>query len=213
MVKTAEKLLAPLRKGHSWPDVMVLSWRLSTISPSSPAPRFDGPLDAPPMLDCCWRWAAAASIDHPGLAPDDGVFGAAAEFRQTAPPWLVWRSDREQTARNRATPTASALEPLIQQVVQALGGTFGATPVSEDAAYERAQQIETLNAKLSAPTLQVANSFQIIAQNTEDSSKISPKALASLLGVPAQGLPQRLEQAVADIEANTFLGSKTFTTF
>jgi hypothetical protein len=80
----AQRLLDGLDSSVSIPDVMACRWKIARDR--------TGVLAAPPMLDCCWQWAAAHSATAPDAVPDTVSFRGASRGSVMAAPWLAWRA-------------------------------------------------------------------------------------------------------------------------
>jgi hypothetical protein len=80
----ANRLLGGLdQKVSAIPDVIACRWKLGDRK---------GVLVAPPMLDCCWKWAAVHSATASDTVPDTASFRGASLGSVAAAPWLAWRA-------------------------------------------------------------------------------------------------------------------------
>lgn len=180
-------LLDSLPSGE-WPDSTSMSWRLAQLA-RLPAL---GQLQAPPMLDCSWRWASACSIDLPGALPEGGTFEAAARARESAAPWLVWRASADRLKSPQNEPELD-LDRALQAVAAQLPSTTPTEPIADPVAWSQVFH------SLSPDTRQTANAVQVLAKGPDDA--VDPRALASLLGAPASALTERLVSAADELAA------------
>jgi hypothetical protein len=104
-------------------DALAACWRLRNLNPTKFENAGWGALpsriEAPPMLECAWRWAIEESITRPAAVRSTAIIAAAARSAGGSRPWLCWHL---AAAKAKFTPTpasAGDLKSLVKSVAEA----------------------------------------------------------------------------------------------
>jgi hypothetical protein len=161
------------------PDLQCIHWRLGVGQSASE--HDDATLQAPPMLDTCWRWASAHSFDKAiGVEGNAGLV-AASRNTQSSAPWLVWNADAGDKPAE-----AKMSEPLdLWNSVEQLVRTANSKYASADPQGSSVGAGAPLIANLSNATVEILNAAATVVEtvNSADPDLLT-RRLAFLTGTP-----------------------------
>lgn len=191
----AELLLEEL--DESCPDVMCIRWRMSMLDGSRG--ESGTPLDQPPMLDICWRWAAAYSVFAPWMIADTPAMQAAAQVTTPSPPWLVWKNRLERKEeRPTTTPGDQELADRISQLAEIVIQRMASQNERRWLAPGPGNEI----LQLSPLTVELANAAVSAVPETSQYGQIDTQYLVEKVafetGTPAADLSLQLDQAIQE---------------
>lgn len=170
------------------PDAMCIRWKLQ------PGSALDEPLDFPPMLDACWRWAAEHSVLQPSAISQRPMLAAAARVTDPTPPWLVWLSGAKTVRRPASTDgsqAASTVAFLTRQIVDLVR-----VRASASMSHARERKI----ASLSPATVEYANAAMSVLSGADvpDEPEIA-RRIAYSTGTPSLELASQLGDALEEL--------------
>jgi len=188
----AEELMTGLAGSLSIPDVIACGWQLGHDRAE--------PLTTPPMLVCCWEWAAKHSAFVPAVVPDTPSFRAASRGRVAMSPWLAWRASAAKEvvfigSDTSPTPPTEGRDPLpglstsIQRLLAATRKSHGPH------ANEMLKSISPQQRGL------IAASLKIDPGAGKEIDQATLSKLAGDLLMPAAQLNENLRRASLEIES------------
>jgi hypothetical protein len=189
-------LSAPLPPGD-WPDFEIMGWRLAMLRDPPEEPQYAFRLRSPPMLDCCWRWASAYSVDHPDRLPVGGVFEAAATARLPAGPWLVWRSSATHGDAPEGSPEPTELQRSLEQLARELTSTRSGRPGAASYPFQPTRQFL---ADLTQRSQALAAAVMGFEARDDVTTSAGLRQIALALGTPAQTLERQVTEAIEEVQ-------------
>jgi hypothetical protein len=196
-------LLDALSPHAQWTDARCVAWRLGIPGLSEAS---NAPLNIPPMLECCWRWAAAYSVqrpDHP--IADPYALGAAKRADPSHAPWLVWAANPSPEEIKIEERSSEKLREGITHLAMGLGRVATSGWDTIKAAKTR---METAAGSpsiglggLSVDTRQLAETLLGTGQASswENPTPQLLEQFASSTGTPLHELVPKIELAVAEV--------------
>lgn len=194
---TARKSACKLGMFGSWPDVQCLLWRLEGCDPGSAR---TSTILAPPALEICWRWAAAASTAHAGstvIASEVAVEAKTAD--PNGNPWFVLRTASRGRRPEQSGMKEAELQANLQAVSELLGrATVISRPPSPGEPLPRASlDLESLSPESESVAKAMLSSGGALVWSKGEPAML--KHLAASLAAPASSLGTSLRTAEREI--------------
>jgi len=170
-------------------DALAASWRLEHISPQSFGSdewsKLPSRIEAPPMMDCSWRWAIEESIARPDAVRGTSVMAATSRSAGGSLPWLCWELSAAKAKFVPAKVTAEDLPALVAQVAEKVAAFVEPDTLSRTFS----KGLEALSPDLKATALRA---MQLVVPDAKSVTTETIADLAVALGLPSRLLQKRL---------------------
>lgn len=175
-------------------DAIAACWELQRLYPETSfameRARVPSRVEAPPMLECAWRWAIEESIARPDAVRGSTIVATARSAGGTKP-WLCWQL---AAATARFVPAAAAVGDLPSLIAQVAEKTSSFVASSN----AHPQGLEELNPEIQATALRA---MQLVPTRLAEVSTDTVTNLAVALGLPARLLRKRLVNTRAALDS------------
>lgn len=149
-------------------------------------------IEAPPMLECSWRWAIEESITRPDAVRGAAVVATARSAGGTLP-WLCWQIAATKARFIPVSTKANDLPALISQIADKVGALVETKGIPQTLS----QGLAALSPEIQATALRAV---KLVAEKSAKVSDASITELAVALGLPSKLLHKRLINTNAALE-------------
>ncbi|MCW2338232.1 hypothetical protein M2337_002465 [Sphingobium sp. B2D3A] len=204
LIRLDEAWMARLRKWIADPaqpglptDALAAIWRAQRVGSDTFDVRawskLPSRIEAPPMLECSWRWAIEESITRPDAVRGTAVMAATARSSGGNLPWLCWEIAAAKARFVPANARADDLAALVLQVADKVAALVEPDALSRTLA----NGLDALSPDLKATALRA---MQLVAPETKEVSVEAISDLAVALGLPSRLLQKRLVRTSAALD-------------
>ncbi|SMF70893.1 hypothetical protein SAMN02982917_3955 [Azospirillum oryzae] len=189
-------------------DALAACWRLQRSNPHA----FDmaewntlpSRIEAPPMLECAWRWAIEESIARPSAVRGTAIVAATARSAGGSQPWLCWQLAAAKARFSPVRAKAGDLPSLVTRVA----GKVAALVDPHDLNRSFLNGLEGLSPDIQATALRA---LQLVVPTATKVSTDTITDLAVALGLPSRLLRKRLvktSEALDSASASTLTSGR-----
>lgn len=170
-------------------DALAACWRLEHLSPQmfghEEWTKLPSRIEAPPMMDCSWRWAIEESITRPDAVRGTSVMAAASRSAGGNLPWLCWEMSAAKAKFVPAKVTADDLPALVAQIAEKVAAFVEPDTLSRTFS----KGLDALSPDLKATALRA---MQLVFPDAISVTTETIADLAVALGLPSRLLKKRL---------------------
>lgn len=184
-------------------DATAAGWELQRLNPhafdTDKSAKRPSRIEAPPMLECAWRWAIEESVERPDAVRGSAIV-ATARSAGGSLPWLCWQL---AAAKAKFKPVGPAVEDLPSLIVQ-VADKVASLVQPEGLRRTLAKGLGALSPEIQATALRA---MQLVLPNATTVSASTITDLAVALGLPSRLLRKRLlnTSAALDVAAASAL--------
>jgi hypothetical protein len=181
-------------------DALAACWELQRLSPQAFGTDAWGTLpsriEAPPMLECAWRWAIEESIARPSAVRGMAIVAATARSAGGSLPWLCWQLAAGKARFTPVAATADDLPSLVAQVAEKVAALI------DPGALHRSlvKGLEAMSPDIQATALRA---LQLVVPTASEISTDTITDLAVALGLPSRLLRKRLVKTSEALDSAT----------